>query len=481
MQKLLRNCVFLSLVLFPAVIFASTPGKADPVGVVIFWVTTLFVFGLIGRSLAIALNQPGVIGELLMGVAFGNLCYLFNAEIGIILRESAVVFNAMREMLIDIPLVTTIQNQIHDPAYAGKLLSVLKGANGIDLIRVAYVLDIFSQYGVIFLLFMAGLESSVAELKKTGVESLRVALLGVIAPMVLGFLALSVLLPSESLHSHLFVAATLCATSVGISVRVLQEIGRMNSREARIIVGAAMIDDILGLMLLAIVSSIVINNMIGVFTIAHIILSALIFFMLATLIGPWIIKRCIRLLKFLAPWEAKLFISFIFLMGLAWLATQFQLAPIIGAFAAGIVIHDGFFGKEEKEKKQASIRDLLLPFEAILAPLFFMLIGIQVKLEFFLHKEVLILSAVLIIVGVLGKLISGWGGRKKDDRLFIGIGMVPRGEVGLVFAAIGTNLGIISDQVFSSIIVMVIVTTCISPIWLKKRYESRLKINDTRS
>ena len=160
-----------------------------------------------------------------------------------------------------------------------------------------------------------------------------------------------------------------------------------------------------------------------------------------------------------------------FLMVLSWVATQLNLASIIGAFSAGLIIHDGFFSQGSGERRNGfSIRELLAPLETILLPLFFMLIGIQVKLEAFFDWQVLLISLVLIAAAVIGKLVSGFGAMRQDDRILIGIGMLPRGEVGLVFASIGRTIGVISDQLFSAVILMVMVTTLIAPPLLKARY-----------
>ena len=158
-------------------------------------------------------------------------------------------------------------------------------------------------------------------------------------------------------------------------------------------------------------------------------------------------------------------------MALSWLATLVQLSSIIGAFAAGMIINDSYFETGDKSRQhKLSIRDLVAPLEFLLAPLFFMLIGIQVKLESFFDWHVLFMASGLIIAAIVGKLLCGLAGNRKDDRLLIGIGMMPRGEVGLIFASIGRSLGVMSDQLFSAIILMVIVTTIIVPPLLKARY-----------
>lgn len=446
-------------------------GHIDPAGPIILWVTMIFFFGVMGRYLAKRVNLPGVLGELLMGVLVGNACYFLGLQLAVILREGPAIFNVITAMFSGVPLAQAVSTVIPDVHYAAQVTSALSGHNGPDLFKIAYVVDIFSRYGVIFLLFMVGLESSIKELKHTGRESIQVALIGVIAPILLGLLATWFLMPEASFKADLFVAATLCATSIGITARVLKDMNKLRTREAKTILGAAMIDDILGLIILAIVSSIVIGGVVDIMVVSRVVVLAGLFFFGALWIGPSILRKTIAFFGSFDLWEAKLFTAFLFLMCLAWLATLVQLATIIGAFVAGIIIHDGFFESREPAGKLAvTIQKLVAPLEAILAPLFFMLIGIQVKLETFCDWHVLLIAAGLIVAAILGKLVSGLGANGKDDRLLVGIGMLPRGEVGLVFASIGRTLSVISDELFAAIILMVIVTTLIAPPWLTARY-----------
>lgn len=469
------NFWMILLFLCPKILFAeAAENHIDPVAPVIFWLTLIFLFGVMGRYAALKLNQPGVLGELLMGVLLGNICYFFGVQLFVVLREGSAVFNIMRDLLTGLPLRDAVEATIPDPFYAKTVIHALSSSQGVEIIKVAYVVDIFSRYGVIFLLFMVGLESSITELKHTGRESFLVAVIGVVAPILLGLLVTYFILPKSTFATELFVAATLSATSVGITARVLKEMNKLKTREARTILGAAMIDDILGLVILAIVSSLVISGIVSFSVVSQIIILALVFFAGSLWIGPIVLRKAVKIFSFLEPWEAKLCIAFLFVMSLAWLATLVQLASIIGAFAAGIIIHDGFFDTRER-KTTLGIKELVAPLEALLVPLFFMLIGIQVKIESFFNIEVLVIALGLITAAILGKLISGLGGNSKDDRFLIGIGMLPRGEVGLVFASIGRTLGVISDQLFAAIILMVIVTTFMTPLWLKKRYEQRMK------
>lgn len=482
-MKLLCRSTYLIWIVgwFPSLTCASSQAgqHSDPIAAVILWGTLIFFFALIGRYIAQYLNQPGVLGELLMGVFFGNVLYFFGVQIVVVLREGPAIFDIIRDLLNGLPLTQAVSLSIPNPYYAHQILAALRSEHATDLIKVSYVLDIFARYGIIFLLFKVGLESSIHELKRTGRQSMLVALIGVIAPTVLGFFVARFLTPDSSYQSDLFVAATLSATSIGITASVLAEMKKLKTREARTILGAAMMDDILGLIILAIVSSMVMSGLVDFWMILRITLSIVLFFTTIVLMGPWIIRKVIDSFQFMESWEARLFISFLFVMILAWFATVVQLAAIIGAFTAGLIIHDGYFDAQEQRPKDGlSIKRLIAPLESILAPLFFVLIGIQVKLESFLDWHVFVMASGLTLAAVLGKLLSGLGAERKDDRLLIGMGMLPRGEVGLVFASVGRTLGVMSDHVFSAIILMVIITTVIAPPLLKARYiaqDKRLK------
>lgn len=449
----------------------SSMTSIDPASAIIFWGTILLFFGILGRYLAKVCGQPGVLGELLMGVLVGNLCYIYHVQLIIILRDSAAVFAVIQSILQGMSLEHAVHLFIPDTVYAKQVIDAMSGPDGQQWISVTFVVDAFSRYGVIFLLFMVGLESSLRDLKKTGKESTLVAVLGVVTPMVLGMLVTEWMLPQAPFSTDLFVAATLSATSVGITARVLQDMNKLKTREAKTILGAAMLDDVLGLIILSIVSGMVLLGGINAWIILRILAMAIVFFPLSLWLGPILLRRMIAWFTFVDPWEAKLLTSFIFIMGFSWLATLVHMSTIIGAFIAGIILHEGFFESREHElKNPQSIRNLLAPFEAIFAPLFFVLIGIQVRIETFLDMQVLYFSLCLIAAAILGKLVSGLGGNRRDDRLLIGIGMIPRGEVGLVFASVGKSIHIISDNLFSAIIVMVVVTTFITPVWMKIQY-----------
>jgi len=245
--------------------------------------------------------------------------------------------------------------------------------------------------------------------------------------------------------------------------------GRDKSREGHIIIGAAVGDDILGLMLLAVVSGIIVSGSVNITEIATVIVVSTLFLIATASLGPIIVRFAASVLGRLDIVEAKMFTSYLFVMLLAWMANLAGLATIIGAFAAGIVLHDSYFREHvgEADERVVSIRELIMPLEVILVPIFFILIGIQVKIETFLSWPVVTLAGGLLAVAIVGKLACGLGAFHAPSRWVIGIGMVPRGEVGLVFAAIGRTLGVIDDSIFAAIALMVIVTTLVAPPWLK--------------
>jgi len=188
-------------------------------------------------------------------------------------------------------------------------------------------------------------------------------------------------------------------------------------------------------------------------------------FLLATIyIGPYFIRLLVRLFSRLDIIEAKMFVSYLFVMLMAWMANLSGLATIIGAFAAGLILHDAYFESWEDDRKcPVTIKDLIMPLEVILVPIFFVLMGLQVKLETFLQTDVMLLAAGLLVAAIVGKLFSGLGAFGVKNKMAIGIGMMPRGEVGLIFAAIGKSLGVLDDALFSAVVLMVIVTTLLSP------------------
>jgi len=460
-----------ALAVFLAGPAAAAPMDAlhnDPIAPVILGVTGILFFAIIGRFAARKLGQPSVLGELIMGVVLGNLAYFVGFELILVLREGQAIFELERLLLTGAPLDLAAFSTLGSET-AADVLWVLQGPHGGQILQIAETVDVFSRYGVIFMLFMVGLDTSVVEMRKVGGNSLRVAVIGVVVPFILGFAAARILMPDASFNTDLFIAATLGATSVGITARVLKDLHHDRTSEAHVILGAAVMDDMLGLLMLAIVSGIIVSGGVNLLNILSIVVLAVLFLAGVLFLGPYLLRFTIRLLCHLDLVEAKMFTSYLFVMVLAWLANLVGLATIIGAFAAGLILNDTFFThcRIPREEYNVSIKSLIMPLEVILVPIFFVLMGIQVKIETFFDCQVLIMAGGLLVAAIVGKLVCGLGASKDTNRLAVGLGMMPRGEVGLVFAAIGKSLGVIGDELFASVVLMVIVTTLLSPPLLK--------------
>ena len=447
----------------------------DPIAPVILGVTSILLFAIIGRFTARRLGQPTAFGEVLMGIILGNVGWYLGIDLITVLREGPLVFDVVSQTLAGTP-VDKVADSVFGPVTGAEITRIVTGPQGGQVLQVAQTVDVFSRYGVIFLLFMVGLNTNLDEIRRVRADSIRVALIGVIAPFAFGFGTVLILLQDVPLSSNLFIAATLGATSIGITANVLEELGRANTPEGHIILGAAVGDDILGLIMLTVVSSIAVSGGIDIAEVVTVVFVSSLFLVGVIGLGPAIVKFSANLLGKLDIVEAKMFTSYLFVMILAWSANLAGLATIVGAFAAGIVMSDSFFRHHGKAgKRELSVRELIMPLEVILVPIFFILMGIQVKVEAFLSWPVLVVGAGLLVAAVLGKLVSGLGARKPVSKLIVGIGMMPRGEVGLVFAVIGRTLGVIDDAIFSAIVLMIVITTLIAPPllkWVVARHES---------
>ncbi|MGW8310296.1 MAG: cation:proton antiporter [Thiogranum sp.] len=469
---LLLTMVVLALGTASAVAAAAV-SHGDPVAPVILGVTGLLFVALIGRFSARKLGLPSVLGELTIGMIVGNLAYYADFDLIFVLREGPHVFDTLQQFLHQ---ATGTAMQCTQLMTSGdrRILDLLGGPHGADLLQISHTVDVFSRYGIIFLLFMVGLETNIDEMRRVGGDSVRVALIGVIVPFLLGVAASYSLSTQVDLHTALFLGAALGATSIGITVSVLGELRLSQSPTAHIILGAAVFDDVLGLVMLAAVSGIVVTGGIELAQIIKVVLLASLFLGGAVFLSPYFLRVIIKMMRQLDLVEAKMFVSYMFVMVLAWLANLSGLATIIGAFTAGVILHDAYFKYwGENDGHQVSIRDLIMPLEVILVPIFFVLMGLQVKLESFLDWQVVGLATGLLVAAVVGKLVAGLGAKKSAGRMAIGIGMLPRGEVGLIFAAIGKELGVVNDALFSSLVLVVVITTLLAPPLLKMALRRR--------
>jgi Kef-type K+ transport system membrane component KefB len=412
-----------------------------------------------------------------------------------------IVLGGLAMFLLIAKLGGEFFERIRQPTVLGELLGgiiignlIIIGYTGFEPLKTNTVVGALAEIGVIILLFEVGLESNIGEMLEVGWSSLLVALAGVIAPFFLGWGVAAYFLPGEGMLAHIFIGATLCATSVGITARVLKDIGRLQARESRIILGAAVIDDVLGLLILAAVAGAInaanTGTALSLAGVALITVKAILFLVGAVVAGRYLMPH---LFHHAGRLEVRgvllaLAISFCFLS--AWLAAKVGLAPIIGAFAAGMVLDDSHY-ESFRTKGEKSLEELIQPVSDLLVPLFFVLMGLKVDLRAFTQPGLLTFAIALTIAAIIGKQICSLAVVDKGtDRLVVGLGMVPRGEVGLIFAGIGASLmlpnaqgvnePVINVATFGAVVFMVVFTTLLTPPALKWAMENRGKPAEQR-
>lgn len=357
-------------------------------------------------------------------------------------------------------LLAEVFERLRQPAVVGELLAgVLLGPSLLGLVRPNEMIQGLAEIGAIFLLFTVGLETKPRELLQVGWTAALVASLGVLLPFVLGFLYLKLL--DHTLVEAIFVGASMVATSVGITARVLADAGVLSERFARVILGAAVLDDILGMIVLAVVSSLSAGQ-VNYLSLAIVTIEALGFSLLVIFFGSRVVERIRPAVPKLRARNAAFVLSIILCLGLSLASIYIGMAAIIGAFLAGLALAE----HSETDHLQVNAH----PIAEFLTPFFFVDLGIQVNLRTFLQPGLLMMLMLVCLLAIISKLLGcglgslslGW-----KDALRIGIGMVPRGEVGLIVAAVGLRLGTISDPIYTVVVGMSIVTTLFAPPVLK--------------
>jgi Kef-type K+ transport system membrane component KefB len=378
----------------------------------------------------------------------------------------------VRELLIGLAIVWLAAKiageamvRLGQTAVLGELLAgIIIGASGLGLVHETKILHALAELGVILLLFEVGLESDVRDLLRAGIQSTVVALVGVAVPFVVGF-ALMRWFGHPTLVA-VFVGAALTATSVGITARVLADLGRLQDAAAKIVLGAAVVDDILGLIILAVVSAIAQTGTVSFTQVAWLSSKAAIFLALAIALGIRFAPVFVRYVGRMKAAGTLIVYSALLAVVLAAIADLIGLAAIIGAFAAGLILAR----TERREHIEAQIK----PVADLFVPVFFVTIGMKVQpamLDPFSPEGHVWLALLLTVGAVASKLVTGLSVYQRNVRRWpIAVGMVPRGEVGLIFAGIGLAQGLLEEELYAGLVVMVMLTTFAAPPWLKALY-----------
>ncbi|MEL6128740.1 MAG: cation:proton antiporter [Cyanobacteria bacterium J06628_4] len=402
----------------------------------------IYLAAKLGGELCARVNLPSVLGELVGGVVVG-----VSALNLIVFPEGA---EPVHSFLMDFVQLTA---NLEPDA----LLVIFKSQSE--------VVSVLAEIGVIILLFEIGLESDLKELIRVGPQAAVVAIVGVVVPFVAGTAGLIALFGVETIPA-VFAGAALTATSIGITAKVLAELQTLSSREGQIIIGAAVLDDVLGIIVLAVVASLAKTGEIEITNVIFLIIGAAVFLVGSILLGRLFSPLFVGLVDQMQTRGQVLISSLVFAFVLSYIAAAIQLEAILGAFAAGLILAETTKRKELEEQ--------ISPIADMLVPVFFVTVGAHTDISVLnplnpANREGLVIASFLVIVAIIGKIITGFTvfGLEGINRLAIGVCMIPRGEVGLVFAGVGAASGVLSESLDAAIIVMVIFTTFVAPPLLR--------------
>jgi Kef-type K+ transport system membrane component KefB len=407
----------------------------------------VFIAAKVGGEICARLNLPSVLGELVGGVVVGiSALHLIVFPEGVSLPHSALM----------------------------DFIQMTAGLNPETLLRVfsseSESLSVLAELGVIILLFEIGLESDLKELIRVGPQAAVVAVVGVLVPFVAGTAGLIAIFHISTIPA-VFAGAALTATSIGITAKVLAEMQQINSREGQIIIGAAVLDDVLGIIVLAVVASLAKTGEIEIANVVYLVVGAAIFLVGSIFLGRLLSPLFVALVDRLQTRGQLIITSLTFAFILSYIAAAIQLETILGAFAAGLILAE--------TSKRKELEEQITPIADILVPIFFVTVGARTDISVLnplepANREGLIIATFLVIVAIIGKTVTGYVvfGLPNINRLAVGFGMIPRGEVGLVFAGVGAASGVLSEALDAAIIVMVIVTTFIAPPLLRLVFDS---------
>ncbi len=390
--------------------------------------------------------------------------------------ETVSLFLSLAGMLAGAKLMGELCERLGQPPVLGELLAgLLLGPSLLNIIPAgsgfaAQTVDLLSGLGVVLLLFEVGLETDLRATLSVGAAATAVALVGVILPFAGGYLYWH-LAPHPAGAgagnvTAIFIGAALTATSVGITARVFSDLGRLDSTEARVVLGAAVIDDIIGLVILSVAGVIAAGGTVSFSGVLRILVLAVGFLVVTVVVGNRAMPRVMDFVGRMRARGVQAVLAFAFVLTLAALASYAGSALIIGAFAGGLILAST---RQRKEIEQA-----MSPVAAIFAPIFFVKVGAGLDLHLLDPRVpgtggLLLTALALCIIAIFGKVAAGWAWPwTAFDRSVVGVGMVPRGEVGLIFADLGRRTGVLSQELFGAILLVVMATTFLAPIVLKR-------------
>lgn len=447
-----------------SLVLASSPAaETGPLvlAAVLLSAISIYLASKIGGELCLRLDLPPVLGELLGGVVIG------------ISALNLLVFPESGATAGDSLLMGVLQLTAGAPPEAIEPIFE----------ATSETVSVLAELGVILLLFEIGLESDLNELLRVGPQAAIVAVVGVVTPFVLGTAGLMAFFGTPVVPA-IFAGAALTATSIGITAKVLAELQKLTSKEGQIIIGAAVLDDILGIVVLAVVASLAKDGVVDPVKVVVLVFSAAAFLIGTIVLGRLLVPYFVALTNEFKTRGQLLVLSLTLAFGLAYVASAIQLEGILGAFAAGLVLAE--------TEKHHEIEKQVVPVADVLVPFFFVSVGAKTDLSVLnpmvpANRQGLTIALFLVLVAIVGKVVTGYalfgkGPEEKPlNKLAIGFGMIPRGEVGLVFAGVGSASGVLSESLDAAIIVMVIATTFLAPPLLRVAFQREPAISSAET
>ncbi|MGB5736427.1 MAG: cation:proton antiporter [Thiohalocapsa sp.] len=437
----------------------------DPFASILLELALLLTMVVVARWLTNRFRQPGVLGELLIGVLVGNLGYWLGLPFfNFIMSYGAAspVFDEVWKSGVSVgdAAATIFSTEEMAPGGRGdQVLQLLSGDHALANVNTGLSLWLFSSLGIILLLFRVGLQTGVRQLREVGAGAARVAVGGALGTLLLG-LGVAWLLPLDlSASGRFFVAATLCSTSIGVVTRMLDDVDKANTAEGGLILGACVLNDVIGLVLLALAIELVVKGHLDLPAVAWLLASSALFLGAIVIFGDRLGRPLAHQLNRINPAEIRFLAPLAFAFLLAWLCSTLGLSGTIGGFAAGLILSD--------EALRDQTKQMLVPLIAVFAPIFFLLIGMQVNLAVFLEWPTLLLTLALLLVAIVGKLAAAMLAGPGVDHATIAFGMLPRGEVALIFVGVGRSLNIIDDSLFAALVAVIILLAFGSGMALK--------------
>jgi Kef-type K+ transport system membrane component KefB len=399
--------------------------EPDSIARVALFVALVLIAAKAGAEAATRLKQPPVLGELLAGVLLGNLPWSVTRSLG----------------------------------------------------TDTYV-DMLAQLGAIILLFEVGLESTVREVISIGGSVLRVAVLGTVGSFAAGWVAARLAVPHEGVRVQVLLAASICATSVGISARVLKDLGQSRTKEARTILGASVVDDVLALLVLAVVGGWIRGReSASIGALAWLVAKTLGALVISVAIGVRVTPRIFAVAARLRTPGVLLAVGLAFCFFMSWGADKMGVAPIIGAFAAGLVLEDSHSALFVR-RGERSLGELIEPIAEMLVPIFFVVMGIRADVRSLLEPSTIALAIAMAVAAIAGKTLCGIGASRGVNRATIAAGMLPRGEVTLVFGALGSAMLVFDRRHYSALVAVVLLTTLLTPPLLERSIAKKISASE---